>query len=579
MTQTLADGVSSTRPGALARAHAWLAGSSAPRAITLLAILLGLPALANGLTTDDRSFFVHVRQGGAAPLALFDFAAGRSDIVDAMRTGDLPWWASPDSRIRFFRPLSSLWHYVEFTYWPHATWLMTLQNIALYAACVWIASRLYRRLLPGRFTAGLASLLFAIDEGHASAVGWISSRNTVLCALLSLLCLDAHLDARQHRSRAAHLRSAAFAALALAAGEGGIACLAYLIAYAVVQERGGWRARLQSLAPQLAVIALWMTAYAAGGYGAHGTTFYRDLTRPLSVLTEGVLDLPLHLFSLFGISLASAALTFPPTPARLGALVLVLPLLVALARKHSWPAPDRFFALCGALCLPSAFATLAQDRVLFTASFGAFGLIASCLSAPDASASRMARGCLIACHLVISPLLFVPTLSANAPLDKSASQLARLLPETGAQSTVLVNAPYEMLTMYARATYGIAQDRPAPVLQALYVGASELSVTRLDARTLEVVVARGWGELPVERGCVDRSLLPRLGEQRTLGDMRVQVMEVNAAGRPLRVRFELDLHARQWLVWQGTRAIPWTLPAVGERVALQALSPWKSLPL
>jgi hypothetical protein len=421
--------------------------------------------------------------------------------------------------------------------------------------------------------------MFAFDEAHASAVGWISSRNTVLSALFALLCLEAHLDARERRSGAALARSALFAALALAAGEAGIASLAYLLAYALAFEQGSWRARVRSLAPQLGVLALWMTAYVAGGYGAHGTTFYRDLTHPLTLLTEGVLDLPLHLFSLLGVSVASAALTFPPTPARLVALVLVLPILVVLARKRSWSAPDRFFALCGALCVPPAFTTLAQDRVLFSASFGAFGLIATFLSGPQARASRVGRWSLMGSHLVLAPLLFVPTLSANAPLDKSASQLAQLLPQAGAQSTVLVNAPYEMLTMYALATYGIAHDAPAPVLRALYVGASELSVTRVDERTLEVVAARGWGELPVERGCVERSLLPHLGEQRALGDMRAQVLEVNAEGRPLRVRFDLEPQARQWLIWEGTRAVPWTLPAVGERVVLPALTPWKALPM
>jgi len=586
MSQMYLERASGVPSRVFARVREYVAGPSAQRVFAAIAGLLGVPALVLGLTTDDRSFFVHVRHEGAAPLTLFTFAASASDVLESMQLGELPWWASPESRVSFFRPLSSLWHYVEFAYWPQATWLMALENLALYVATVWVAARVYRRLLPDRFTAGLAGLMFAIDEGHANAVGWISSRNTVLSALLSLLCLDAHLDARQSRSGGARARSTLFAALALAAGEGGVASLAYLIAYAIVCESGSWRARAESLAPQLAVFALWLIAYAVGGHGARGTTFYRDLSQPLTLLTEGVLDLPLHLFSLLGLSVVSAGLTFPPAYARIVALVLVLPLLVAVARKRSWSAPDRFFALCGALCLPSAFTTLAQDRVLFAASFGAFGLIASVLSGLAGSTTRtkrVARRIFIGSHLVIAPLMFVPALSANAPLDKAASQLARQLPAAGAQSTVLVNAPYEMLPMYARATYSIEHGTPAPVLRALYVGASELSVTRLDERTLEVAAARGWGELPVERGCVERRLLPRPGHARSLGDMRAQVTEANAEARPLRVRFEftseLEAQSRQWLIWQGTRAVSWTLPRVGERVVLPALKPWEALPL
>jgi hypothetical protein len=190
---------------------------------------------------------------------------------------------------------------------------------------------------------------------------------------------------------------------------------------------------------------------------------------------------------------------------------------------------------------------------------------------------------LVPSHLVIAPLLFVPALCANAPLDKAASQLAQLLPAADAKSTLLINAPFEMLPMYSRATFTIRHGAPAPVVRALYVGASGLSVTRVNARTLEVVAARGWGELPVERGCVDRALLPHLGERRSVGDMRAHVMEVNAAGRPLRVQFEfaseLESPQRQWLIWRGTRAVPWKLPTVGERVELAALRPWESLPL
>jgi hypothetical protein len=66
-------------------------------------------------------------------------AAGRS-------SGAIAWWASPRLAFTFFRPLSSLLHYVEFTGWPGAPWLMSLVNVLVYAGCVLFAALLYRDL-------------------------------------------------------------------------------------------------------------------------------------------------------------------------------------------------------------------------------------------------------------------------------------------------------------------------------------------------------------------------------------------------------------------------------------------------
>ena len=66
-----------------------------------------------------------------------------------------------------------------------------------------------------------------------------------------------------------------------------------MLAYALVLEPGPVRARVLSIAPQLAVGVAWAAVYLLERNGARGMSFYRELSAPHHVLVEGLLDLPL----------------------------------------------------------------------------------------------------------------------------------------------------------------------------------------------------------------------------------------------------------------------------------------------
>ena len=115
----------------------------------VLATLLVAPSLFAGLAFDD--FFQKLRaQGkdafGHHPLDIFTFCWGPADVAKAQETGMFPWFTQPHTRLAFFRPLASLTHYLDYTLWPHATWLMHLQNLAWYATAVALVAALYRRV-------------------------------------------------------------------------------------------------------------------------------------------------------------------------------------------------------------------------------------------------------------------------------------------------------------------------------------------------------------------------------------------------------------------------------------------------
>ena len=44
--------------------------------------------------------------------------------------GVLPWWVGDNVKLAFWRPLTSLTHWMDYQLWPDSPMLMRLQNIA-----------------------------------------------------------------------------------------------------------------------------------------------------------------------------------------------------------------------------------------------------------------------------------------------------------------------------------------------------------------------------------------------------------------------------------------------------------------
>lgn len=558
----------------LQRIEAWLAKPRAPLWLGLFAFALCLPALRFGLQSDDMLLQWKVSHANAW-WSLFELA-GDDERAEARDHGILVWWSSLHLYAKFFRPLASLSHTVEFTLWPNALWLMRLINAALYGATVSLAALLYRRLCPGG-SAPLASLLFAIVHAHAVSAGWISGRNTLMALCFSLLALHLHVRAQDsHRARFA-FGSVLAVALALGSAEAGLWSLCLLVSYALVLGSGSWIARLRSVAPQLGIGAIWAVVYLGLGCGLRGSSFYRDPSAPLSALSQGLLDLPIWFAQLVGPGSFPFSLLYPALWVRLGALPLALLFAWLLWPALRRSAQCRFFALAMLLCFGPGLCTLPQPRVAVGAGFGALGWIACCIveaRVHTALRERVAANLMLAIHLWLSALLFVPSLSSTEAFAKSTRALVEMV-QPG-RNVVVLHAPLELLSNYAH--FNIDHDRPTETprsMHFLYTGGSPLWVTRVDERTLEVEAERGWGAVPIERIFCQPEDMPRLGSRVKLAPFEAQVVAATADGRPRRVRFvfptPLDAPERQWLTWEGNRVVPFTLPKQSQRVQLTPL--------
>jgi hypothetical protein len=560
--------------------------------VAAVGLALCLPALSLGFLTDDH---LHRDLGQTAtdPLSLFKLSATQAAYMRSI--GELAWWSSPQLAIHFLRPLSTLTHLAEFHLWPDAAWAMHLTSALIYAALCGLAWQLYREFLPHDVhVAAVAALMFAIDEAHGSAVGWISSRNTLLANLFGFGAILLHARSRKlagtgggpdtlSRQLRLHWGAALCFALALLSAEAAVGVFAYLIAYAVAFESGSLAKRAITLAPELVILVCWMVVYIAGGFGAHGTSFYRDTADPALVLSQGLLDLPAWLFSLLGPSVVSGAVIASPAVMRGVLLILVVPLIAGVAVALPRTRENLFFGLGALLSLPPLFTTQPQERLLMTAGFGAFGVIASVISAAVRTSrfARATRWVLIACHLVIAPLLFIPALGQTMPFDRGARAIAQLVRKHPASQVVIVNLPIELMTLYAPTMLRDDPSSPQPTsIHQLYAGESPLAVTRIDANTLEVRAVTGWGTKTIERVFCAESDLPPAGRKLAFDALAVGVMESDSAGHPTRVQFKfkdpVDAPGRLWLRWRGKRPAVWTPPAVGQTEAFDSLSMFKS---
>jgi hypothetical protein len=138
----------------------------------LLAFLLTLPSLGNGVEIDDHLYRARVMEGWSAQRSarhLFEFADPErpDDVRAAMASGELSWWAAPQLRWRYLRPLAALTHHAEFAAFERGgeAW-MHLHSVLWMAALAALVGALYRRVVGAAWIAGLATLLYAVNDGH-----------------------------------------------------------------------------------------------------------------------------------------------------------------------------------------------------------------------------------------------------------------------------------------------------------------------------------------------------------------------------------------------------------------------------
>lgn len=595
----------------LTRLAAVLAHPRWPWVAAFVGVLLAAPALGAGLQLDDHlhRFLVglHVRGEGLGPWwDLYAAAEGDPALTRArMDVGFSPWWTLPELRLRFLRPVSAATHYVDYAAWPDAAWLMHAQSLAWYAALVVGVGALLRRWLGPTWVAGLATLLFAIDDAHATPVGWIAQRNALVSGVLVVLVLLVHDRAQREGWRRGRWLGPLLLALALAAGEASVAALGYLGVHALVLAPAGraagregmepWVRRagrgVRALWPYAAVVIAWRLVYDALGYGAEGSGVYLDPVREPAAFLHALPDRLAALWlSQLAWPSADAWAVAPPAWGRAGALavaVLVGLAIVPWLRRGGEGARGLVVALAGAgLALVPAAAVVPSDRMLLLVGVGGSAVAAAVIGVALGSsgigwsplrvlAVALAPGLLVV-HVVLAPLALPRAVAGLSPaLEEHQRAAVDGLPDDPAlsqQDLVLVNAPptFVSSTLWLL-RWGDERHALPRRLRVLGSTFAPVVVQRPDVHTLVLQPVGGYLGDPFTANARGRAHPFAAGDRVVLDGWTVEVTGI-AQGRPtvVGVRFDVPLEdpSLRWVVWRGDRFVPFSVPPVGRSVAI-----------
>ena len=616
----------SAKAGLGRRAIAILSARHLPCLLALSAVLISLPALDAGLITDDTMHQAMLAGDSSTQERLAEVGLAREGsstlrealadlfvVVDPDRHfkayrdyGVLPWWTYGGYRVAHWRPVASPTHWLDYRLFPNTVWLMHLHSILWFAAAVLLAAILYRRFIDVRWIAGLAGLLYLVNNDAYFPTMWLANRNLLISVCFGILTLIVHDRWRRDGWKPGAILVPLCLLASVLATEGGVATFAYLLAYEMTLGTGRSARRLLALAPSLIVIVLWRLVYNSQGYGAAGSGFYLDPVRqPLAFMVAAVERLPFLLAGQW-TTLPPDLYGFLPSAGRtvltglLALIAIVIPLCL-------WPLLERnrrmkFWLLGMILAALPICATIPMGRALLFVAIGAFGLIAECIGVWYQDADRLRRWgrsgrwlammvmALLIAHLPLALAMRPGTLNLTGKVINRLNRTAVIglyeRYESG-QRLVIVNAPNPATLMWDPFwAAGTGQSLPAG-LRTLAPGFGPLEVARTGPRRLVIrSLQRSLLTCRQEFHLHRVFLFSRLsdvrgvghpmaaGQRITLPGLTVEVLAVDEAGSPSEAAFAFDVpledRTLRWIYWDWPRRhfVVFSPPPVGQVVRL-----------
>jgi hypothetical protein len=575
-----------------------------PAVAMALSVLLALPALGVGWILDDfyhRTILLErsrLKDLLGPPAEMFRFFRGDPERMGRlMDIGLFPWWTYPSLKAEMFHALTVLTHRLDYALWPNSPELMHAHSLLWLGATVAATACFYRRMLGSTWVAGVAALLFAVDDARGATVGFLANRNALVAASFGVLALIAHDRARRAGERPAGWLAPLLLMAALFSKEEGIGTCAYLAAYALFVDPGGrWRGCL-ALWPYAVMVVGWGTLRAYWGYGVRDMGLYIDPSTDTGRFLTALFDrIPILLLGQWSpIPAELGVMVRPPVSTALWwfAVAFLGVLFVAMAPLLRRDRLARFWAVGMLLAAIPVCATAPMDRLLTFPGIGAAGLLAQfwehvftdneALSNPRwRIGAKGVAWFLVAVHAVIAPIA-LPYRAGN-PLGPGWIE-RRLYVRTALGSSledrtvVIVNAPsagHAGYLVLRRELDGQSVPRHTRVLAW---AVPSVTIRRLDERALAIRPQGGYLRFPLDQVFRSERRPFALGDQVRLTGMTVTIGSLTADGRPAEATFRFDVPlespALLWLCFRGDRFEPFTPPEIGEEVEIRF--DWKAV--
>lgn len=525
-----------------------------------------------------------------------------------MDFGVLPWWASQDALLHFFRPLAVVTHYIDYQLWPENTHIMHAVSLLWYGLGLFSIYLLYRGVGVEKSIAILALLLVILDHSIFQVVTWIASRSMLLVIAIGFFSVYAY-----HKSMESwrwYVVSFIALLLALLSAEGAVAICAYLGAYMFTLDRRCWSKRILHLLPFALLVILWRLYYQSQGYGAYGVDFYLDPGRePLEFLKVAVYRLPGNFFELAsGIDIISGQIRqdIRHLFAIFGVLVFISLFWLVLPQLRR----DRklqFFLLASYLALIPGLAIALAPRVMILPNVGFAILLAYIAQAAfdgkyqgaRKSYAKVVVAYIVIVHIFLSAVLAtIVTIKMIKPEEKTENPRGYVdlgVTDYVDKRVVILNAQKPFwLAFAAHQLVKDGQQLPAS-LRVLASAFYPIEVTRVADYELLMVAHPGF-QYDIEP-LIDMSDKPighyiyltqelmglirasrdewHIGEEYTMPEMNIRVNALYK-GKPSSLSIFLtnnDINEYRWVYWNTEekkyQAI--NLPAVGKKILLEGL--------
>ncbi len=572
-----------------------------PFSVAIVAIILTLTSLKAGLIADDYHHKL-LMSGSKSPIRLLNSPIDMFRFIDGdpKRTakiidyGFFPWWTYEKAKGAFWRPLASITHWLDYIIWPNSPPLMHLHNLLWYGALAMAVAFLYRRFMTIAWIAGLAALLYAIDDAHGMPAGLISNRNALMATFFGVLAIIAHDKWRRDNWHAGIALGPLLLAASLLSAEAGISTCAYLAAHMLFIDRGIWRKRIVAMIPYAAVVVVWRLLWTHLGYGIENIGVYVDpVIEPLRFISAVKNNAPFLLLGQWALPPSDISIMLPPRywillwRSALVFLVLLIVVLIPLLRRDR---TARFWMLGMLLSILPICSTFPCDRLLTFVGIGAMGLVAQFISFVFGKTEQrpklilwripalMLAAIFILVHFIIAPLVlpvraaypmmpkkFTDKLMISGPLDNSVKN----------QDLVIVNPPLAFLVMQSPLVW---ESNSQPIPRHLRILTSSLGlpvkIYRPDANTLVVRPQYGYYAAVFDALFRDRKHPFSVGDRVELTGMTVEIRELTGDGRPAEAAFTfvvaLEDPSLRWLQYKNGNFVPFTPPVIGQSVVLQA---------
>ncbi len=593
-----------------------------PIVLAVIAFAISIPALKTGwLPLDDLRHRVKLLDPSELDPRLYETGlvpenSGRlstvlSELHTVVRSGEdieklknygtFPWWTNDNIRYSNWRPIDAFTHWLDYCFFPNNPVMIHAHNLFWFAAVIFLIAVLYRKLIGPVWVAGLAAVLYLLDDSNYIPAMWIANRSLLISLVFTALTIIAY-----HRRHTTGSISAVVTAVfcflcSLLSTEAGIATFAYLFAYAVTLYRASWARRAFSLLPYVLVIVGWRIVYNALGHGAFASGWTVDPVRePIRYLFTLLEHFPILLFGqwagppaeFYSFSSDSFKIWFWLVAA--GFLALLLIVILPLIRRDRLA---RFWFIGMVFSILPIAATIPMNRNLLFVAIGAFGLTAQFVAGLFTKSFltkfrwQQIAAWAFCVLLLLVHIVFAGIARAAAP--KAVSFVlynVTLTIEVGQPDKleekvlVAVNAPNPMgLAALPLDRFHRGQSLPRAI-RSLVPGFTDIEIIRTGPNSLLLKAICG-NFLSAQQSialhpvyfyktlndlCRTKSSRFHQGQRIELPGMVVEVIAVDADGLPTEVAFEFDvpldkasLYWLQW-DWRKSRFIPFNIPEIGQ---------------